>query len=102
MQTKDREIDMRWLYENLKAFLPFAEQNYEKKGRGALLIDHSKPGAVPPVRYMRAGEIELDEYTQRMTRNYDPKSQIVVVILKSERQSSYQIGFKMPEHDARP
>jgi hypothetical protein len=93
---RERMGDLAWIGENMHVFWPIAQQGYETLGRGAIVVDTtSRPtGEGHPFGYFPREVIEEkgDEDTQRLVREYDPPTEFVSVLLKTqERVSSYRL-----------
>jgi hypothetical protein len=94
---RERTGDLAWIMENVGVFWPAARQAYAELGRGALVVDTtSQPveGGGHPFGYFPQDVIEQqgDEDTQRLVREYDPPTEFVSVLLKSEdRVSTYRL-----------
>lgn len=93
---RERQSDFVWIGENQHLFWPAAQEQYEKLGRGAIVIDTtSRPlGTGNPFTYCPQEVINQtdDQDEQRMVREYDPETEIVVVLLKHNgRVSSYRL-----------
>ena len=93
---QERAGDLAWLRENLDVFWPAAQQGYETLGRGAIVVDTtSRPtGEAHPFGYFPQEVVEEqgDEDTQRLVRDYDPPTEFVSVLLKTQdRVSSYRL-----------
>ena len=94
---RKRASDLAWITENLAVFWPAARQAYVELGRGALVVDTtSQPveGGGHPFAYFPQDIIEEqgDEDTRRLVREYDPPTEFIGMLLKSEdRVSSYRL-----------
>jgi hypothetical protein len=80
----------------MHVFWPAARQGYETLGRGAIVVDTtSRPtGEGHPFGYIPREVVEEqgDEDTQRLVREYDPPTEFVSVLLKTQdRVSSYRL-----------
>ncbi len=88
---------MKWIRENLHIFWPAATDAYVQAGRGAIIVDTTQlpvEGLGHPFGYFPQSFVEDRdiEDVKRMVREYDPDSELVVVMLKSgERLSSYRV-----------
>jgi hypothetical protein len=95
---QERQADMGWIGENFHVFWPTAKHAYQEFGRGLLVVDTTQqpiPGGGHPFGYFAQGQIEEldDEDTKRLVREYNPKKEFVVMLLKpEERTSSYRVG----------
>ena len=90
----DRDIDLKWINENLATLTLFARTNYQTVGRGVLVIDHSESGKTdPPVDYLPLLDLPADdEDTRRMVREYDPSEELIVLLMKpDDLVSSYRL-----------
>ncbi len=96
---RERESDLHWLGENFRVFYPFARMTFQTEGRGAIVVDTTSqpiPGRGNPFAYFPQAKVEAsgDPDLQRMVREYDPKYEIVVQLLKSAgRTSIYRMGL---------
>jgi hypothetical protein len=93
---QERTGDLAWIEENMHVFWPAARQGYETLGRGAIVVDTtSRPtGEGHPFGYFPREVVEQqgDEDTQRLVREYDPPTEFVSVLLKTQdRVSSYRL-----------
>lgn len=94
---RERQSDLRWIRENLHVFIPAAKEGYEQVGHGALVVDTTVqpvPGAGHPFSYFPQAQINEhdDEDIKRLVREYNPPSELVIVMLKPEgRTSSYRV-----------
>ena len=93
---RERQADLDWIGENLDVFWTAATAAFEDVGRGAIVIDTTTqpiPGAGNPFAYYSQEQTERqgNENTQRMVREYDPVHELVVVLLKSGRISTYRV-----------
>jgi len=93
---RDRQRDMEWIGENLHIFWPVAAAAFAEQGRGAIVVDTTtRPtGRGHPFGYFPQAEIEQrdDEDIKRMVREYDPKRELVVVMLKpNDHISTYRV-----------
>ncbi|MCH7662946.1 MAG: hypothetical protein IH859_03640, partial [Chloroflexi bacterium] len=75
---------------------PLAQSEYDENGRGAIIVNtlESEEGKGHPFGYLPQSNIEEfeDEEAKRMVREYDPKQELVVVLLKSKnRESTYRV-----------
>ncbi len=88
---------MEWIRENLYIFWPVATDAYVHAGRGAIIVDTTQQpveGLGHPFGYFPQSFVEDRdvEDVKRMVREYDPDSELVIVMLKSgERISSYRV-----------
>ena len=97
---RERNEDLRWIQENLYVFFPAALSEFEKVGRGAIvtdittLVSHSE-GESHPFFYLPLQGIEEQKWGDviRMVRGYDPTWELVTVLIKQGRESSYRIGI---------
>jgi hypothetical protein len=93
---QQRLSDMAWITENLHLFWPAAQQQYQALGRGAIVVDTTlRPaGGGHPFTYYPQEQVDAtdEEDLQRMVREYDPATEIVIAMLKSEeRESVYRV-----------
>jgi hypothetical protein len=87
---------MVWISDNLGIFWPAAQEQYQKQGRGAIVVDTTvQPiGTGHPFTYLSQEEItEISSTdTQRMVQTYNPEREFVIVLLKErDRESTYRI-----------
>jgi hypothetical protein len=96
---QERAGDLAWIAENMHLFWPAAQAAYKQLGRWALVVDttvrvvHQK-GESNPFWYLPQKLVEEtgDEEAMRMVAQYDPLTELVTVLLKSEeRVSTYRI-----------
>ena len=94
---RQRAGDLRWISENIDVFWTAARAGFEELGRGAIVVDTTvlPPGASGhPFGFMPQEMVELvgDEDAIRMVAEYEPVTEIVTVLLKSEeRVSTYRV-----------
>jgi len=93
---RERLSDQAWIGENLHTFEPAARKAFAEQGRGAFLVDTTvcPPGLGHPFAYAPQAYIDEhgDEDVQRMVREYDPKQEFVLVMLKPfDRISTYRV-----------
>ena len=96
---QERWSDMAWIAENMHVFWPAAQQQYQTLGRGAIVVDTTlRPtGAGHPFTYYSQEQINQtdDADAQRMVREYDPETELVIVLLKpQDRVSVYRMGVR--------
>ena len=96
---RERQGDLGWIAENLGVFSAIASVAFEDEGRGAIVVDttsQSMPGAGHPFGYFLQEQIEEqgDEDITRMVGEYDPTQEFVVVLLKREDRTSYNLPAK--------
>jgi hypothetical protein len=98
---QERRHDMAWINENLQVFWPMAQTGYEQVGRGAIVADLTVDlkSRGHPFAYCNQEVIvaigDLD--AMRMVAQYEPDSQFVTVLFKTEeRISTYRIGVRNP------
>src|SRR5215210_6396217 len=97
---RERASDLEWIRENLHILQPAARQGFAQSGRGALISDttvgpvHHEKGYGHPLYYLSAEEIEKQpwEDVKRLVRGYDPRWELVCVLLKQGRESAYRVG----------
>ena len=93
----DRDLDLRWIGDNIGVIGSSAVEGYAKHGRGAFFADHTKDGVVPLVVYVPQSSGKLlddDPDAARMVRDYNPETEFVIVIVKrGDRASSYRVGI---------
>ena len=94
---RERESDLGWVRENLHVFWPAATVAFKDIGRGAIVVDTTwqpAPGLGNPFGYLSQEQIEEydDEDTKRLVREYNPKKEFVVMLLKpDDRSSTYRV-----------
>jgi hypothetical protein len=93
---RERLADLDWIAENLDLFWTAATTAFEDVGRGAIVVDTTCqpiPGASHPFAYFSQERIEErgNEDTQRLVAEYDPTQELVLVLLKSGRISTYRL-----------
>jgi hypothetical protein len=99
---RERGRDLEWIKENLHIFQPAAKNAYKELGRGAIVVDttsrptgEGNPFAYFPQEIIAEGD---DEDTKRMVSEYNPKDEIVILLLKSgDRSSTYRIQTLRPK-----
>ena len=93
---RERTSDLAWINENLHILWPAAQEQYEKVGHGAIVVNTlSRPlGTGNPFAYLTQEQAQetFDSDVQRLVRQYDPETEIVIVLLKEQgKQSSYRL-----------
>ena len=93
---RERTSDLAWIHKNSYLFWPAALEQYKELGRGAIVTDTtSRPlGTGHPYTYLTKKEVDArcDTDVQRLVRQYDPETEIVVVLLKeNDKVSSYRL-----------
>ncbi len=94
---RERQGDLEWIGENLHVLWPFAASAFTAQGRSAIAVDTTsqpEPGRGNPFGYLPQPEIEKlrDEGVMWMVTQYDPNSELVIVMLKfAERASTYRV-----------
>ena len=96
---QERWSDMAWISENVHVFWPAAQQQHQTLGRGAIVVDTTlRPtGAGHPFTFYSQEQINQtdDKDAQRMVREYDPETEMVIVMLKpQDRVSVYRMGVR--------
>ena len=99
---RERQPDLAWIVENIHIFWPAATTAFEKQGRGAIVVDTtSRPaGEGNPFGYFPQEFFEQRDYedTNRMVAQYDPETELVVMLLKSiDRTSTYRLRGVLPK-----
>ena len=97
---RERVGDLSWIQDNAHVLWPAARQSYEEQGRGAIFIDTlttfaHQEGLGNPMFYLNEAAIEKSEQHHdalRMVRAYDPDWELVSVLLKKGRESTYRVG----------
>lgn len=92
----ERHQDYVWLAENIEQFAPLARDAFATQGRGMLWVDTTVIGETGgnPIFYAPESILaKLDDAdTQRLVRDYDPLSELVVYLVKGEgRTSAYRL-----------
>jgi hypothetical protein len=93
---RERRADLEWIRENLHVLEPVAHAGYADSGRGAIVIDTTAtpiraghPFGYLPQELFEQGD---DEGIKRMVREYDPRQELVLVLIKSDnRTSTYRV-----------
>ncbi len=97
---RERGSDFAWIQENLHVLWPATQQAYEQQGKGALMIEtlmvvQHEGGSGNPMYYMTEGALEKSEKypdALRMVRQYDPAWEMITVLMKKGRESTYRVG----------
>ena len=98
---RDRERDMALIQDNAEIFQVASASAFFEAGRGAVVVettildeDNWHPIAYYPQEVV---ELDFDEDTQRMVKEYMPFEEFVIVLLKpEERTSTYRIRTILP------
>jgi hypothetical protein len=94
---QERQGDLSWIQENREIFWTVASLSFDGVGRGAIVVDTTLqpiPGRGHPLAYFSQEQIEAqrDEDTERMVAEYDPETELVLLLLKpGERSSTYRV-----------
>ena len=97
---KERVSDWAWIAENMYVLWPATQKAYQERGKGALMIDtrvvgkHEK-GEGNPMYYLTEDALEQSEQypdALRMVRAYDPTWEMIAVLMKQGRESTYRVG----------
>ncbi|MCI0648006.1 MAG: hypothetical protein L0332_30845 [Chloroflexi bacterium] len=94
---RERQRDLVWIRRNVEVFWLTARTAFQAVGRGVIVVDTTVrpwPGAGHPFVYLSQQDIaaDADEDTMRMIQEYDPATEIVVLLLKpKDRTSTYRI-----------
>ncbi len=94
---KERQGDQAWIAENFHIFLPTVKIAFKDIGRGAIVVDTTQQpdrGGGHPFAYFSQEQLEDfdDKETQRLVREYNPKNEFVVMLLKEDdHTSTYRI-----------
>ena len=98
---QDRQKDMAFIQENADIFQLASANAFFDAGRGAVVVETTimDKDEWHPIAYYseKAVELDFDEDTQRMVREYEPMEEFVIVLLKpKERTSTYRIRTIVP------
>ena len=94
---QERDGDLSWIEQNREVFWAVASLSFDDVGRGAIVVDTTLqpiPGQGHPLAYFSQERIEAqrDEDTRRIVAEYDPATELVLVLLKpNERSSTYRV-----------
>jgi hypothetical protein len=92
---EERQGDLDWIRENTAVFQSAAAEQYQKNGRGIIMVDlrSRPPGGHYFTYYLQEFLVwEEDEAISRMVEEYDPAAEFVVTLIKSnKRLSTYRI-----------
>ena len=92
--------------QNREVFWAVVSLAFDDVGRGAIVVDTTLqpiPGQGHPLAYFSQEQVQEhgDEDTQRMVTEYDPTTELVLVLLKpNERSSTYRVCVIPPELQA--
>lgn len=90
--ARERLHDLAWIAENLDAFGQAAEELSSERGRGAIVVDtRVRPcGDGHPFTYYTQTEVTAtqDHEAQRLAREYDPETEMGIVLLKQKGRVS--------------
>lgn len=108
MQTQaERETDLAWIAENHEVLASFAVENYQKQGRGAVVIDMaaSDPlGQEDTFRYAPQGHLPSvrNPHVVDLVDAYSPDEELVVILLPLGRSpANYQVPLKPDQGEGR-
>jgi hypothetical protein len=94
---QERQGDLFWFQKNRELLWTVASLAFDDLGRGAIVVDTTLqpiPGRGHPLAYFSQERIEAqnDEDTERMVSDYDPETEIVLLLLKpGDRSSTYRV-----------
>ena len=97
---KERLSDQLWVQDNFHILWSAAKTAFNDFGRGAIVVDTTSepiPGAGHPFGYFSRTQLEQhdDEDTKRLVREYNPRKEFVVMLLKEDdRTSTYRIRLQ--------
>ena len=82
-----------WIRDNFHILWPAAKSAFQDFGRGAIVVDTtSQPisGAGHPFGYFSHEQLQEhdDEDTKRLVREYNPRKEFVVMLIKENDQTS--------------
>ena len=95
---QERQADFTWIGENLGIFRAAAADAFAGTGPGAIVVDTTSlpvPGVGHPFGYFSQEQVNEygDEDIKRMVAEYDPASELVLVLLKrGDCSSTYRVG----------
>ena len=92
-----QRVDLHWIEENYYVFQSAVRNVFDEIGRGAVAVDVTMPpvdGGHPfaywPQSYL---EEHADDETNRLVREYLPREELVVILLKTGRRfDAYRVG----------
>jgi hypothetical protein len=90
-RSSETYVDLDFIARNASSLMRVAETGHRKYGRGFILADMR----LLPVRAVYVSEIQIpaaDTAAHRMVRTYDPASQFIVTLLKTENVSTYHVA----------
>ena len=98
---EERAYDLAWIKENWRVFWLASQKGYKEWGRGALVVDTTtviacEAGTGCPFFYLPQEGVEKGGWEDlvRMVHEYDPRQELVALLLKEkERQSAYRVGM---------
>jgi len=96
--SKEQDIDLVWIEENLPIFKEMALTAYDEQGPGIIIVhtfqQHDEGGH--PYGYLPQTIVEefgKEEITQKV-REYDPQSEAIIMLLKSDyRENTYRVDI---------
>ena len=98
-QEKARQADLAWIEENIHAFKALADAEFDEHGPGAILVNTNlgSEDKGHPYWYFPQAIIEMmgDEETIGKVREYDPKSELVIILQTPQnRQRVFSVSTR--------
>jgi hypothetical protein len=86
---RERSGDFQWIGANMHVLWPAAQKAFTSAGRGALVVDLTTLlGTGHPFLYSPKADIGQDADALRMVNQYNPKRELVIMLLKADERSS--------------
>lgn len=93
-----RRIDLDWIEQNFDVFQAAVRKVYDHVGRGAVVIDVTMPPVDDghPFSYWPQSDLQekQDDEVNRLVQEYLPQEELVVILLKPQKQvHAYRVGL---------
>lgn len=99
--SESRDSHLAFIMGNWSVLAAWSWRGYQEGGRGCMVIDSKQASTEPtvtsrlgetPAVYLVADQVPEIEEVRRMIREYDPETEVVVVILRLDGgQSEYRL-----------
>ena len=96
--AKEQEVDLAWIGENLAVFKETALVEYDEQGPGLIIVHTYKQLEEGGHLYGYLSQMVVEQFeNERVTqlvREYDPKTETVIMLLKADYQeNTYRVRF---------
>lgn len=96
--SKEREVDLAWIAENLHILAPIAQADHHEWGRGLVFVNTDQISEKVECIYGYLTQSVIEEFeseeTIQMVTEYDPQKEMVISLVKHQgRGSAYRIAI---------